>query len=84
MADYVIEAPEERWLPVPGYEGYYEVSTRGQVYSIRRPATRGGILIPDHGGDGYWRVKLCRPGYAPRTFTVDALVRRAFGEHWRL
>jgi hypothetical protein len=26
----------ERWLPVPGYEGYYEVSDRGRVRSLDR------------------------------------------------
>lgn len=34
----------ERWLPVPGYEGLYEVSSRGNVWSKPRPRTRGGLL----------------------------------------
>ena len=27
------DIPGERWLPVPGWEGYYEVSDKGRVYS---------------------------------------------------
>lgn len=30
---------EERWLPVVGYEGYYEVSDQGRVRSVARTAT---------------------------------------------
>jgi hypothetical protein len=26
----------ERWLPVPGYESLYEISSLGRVWSIRR------------------------------------------------
>ena len=36
----------ERWLPVPGYEGLYEVSNHGNVWSAPRATTRGGILKP--------------------------------------
>lgn len=35
-----LEAMEgERWKPVPGYEGLYEVSNKGRVKSLRRMAT---------------------------------------------
>lgn len=27
---------QERWLPIPGYEGYYEVSDYGRVRSVDR------------------------------------------------
>lgn len=32
---------EERWVPIPGYEGYYSISNRGRVRSEARrvPAT---------------------------------------------
>lgn len=32
---------EERWRPVPGFEGHYEVSDRGNVRSIDRLVRRG-------------------------------------------
>lgn len=33
---------EERWLPVVGYEGLYEVSDKGRVRSVDRWVTYGG------------------------------------------
>lgn len=30
---------DERWLPIPGFEGYYEVSDRGRVRSLDRLVT---------------------------------------------
>ena len=30
----------ETWKPVPGYEGLYEVSNHGQVWSAPRATTR--------------------------------------------
>lgn len=35
----------ERWADIPGYEGRYQVSTRGRVRSLRRSVTvdRNGI-----------------------------------------
>src|SRR6266487_727211 len=38
----------ERWLPVNGYEGYYEVSDQGCVRSLRRRTAsgfRGGRIL---------------------------------------
>jgi hypothetical protein len=61
----------EQWLPVVGYEGYYEVSDQGQVRSIDRqvPATvygkdivrnmRGRIIKPRL-GHGYPTVTLSK------------------------
>ena len=31
----------EQWLPVPGYEGYYEVSDLGRVRSLDRMVMTG-------------------------------------------
>lgn len=31
---------QEQWRPVPGYEGYYEVSDHGRVRSVERVLTR--------------------------------------------
>ena len=43
----------ERWLPVPGFEGRYEVSDRGRVWShYRYGGTDGRLLklVPDNNG----------------------------------
>jgi uncharacterized protein (DUF433 family) len=63
---------EERWKPIPGYEGSYEVSDLGRVRSLDRrmpnrrwPSTqhtrlvRGGVLKPTERSDGYLSVGLC-------------------------
>lgn len=80
----------ERWLPIPGYEGSYEVSDHGRVRSLDRvaPATsrrgnkflrhvRGKLLSPHMSADdGYVRVRLWHPvGANP---LVHSLVLAAF------
>lgn len=54
----------ETWLPVPGFEGLYEVSDAGRVASTpkrTRPGRR--ILAPaNHKRGGYLYVTLHRPG----------------------
>lgn len=37
---------EEKWLPVKGYEGLYEVSDMGRVRSLKRATTSGKVLKP--------------------------------------
>jgi hypothetical protein len=69
----------ERWLPVVGYEGLYEVSDFGRVRSLPRPGTqRGGriLKLPPNSG-GYPVVSLSR---ANRHVTrpVHVLVAAAF------
>lgn len=76
----------ERWLPVPGYEGAYEVSDLGRVRSVdreilardgRRWKQRGKVLTPSPDGQGYVLVGLCREGQ-PALFRVHQLVAAAF------
>lgn len=81
----------ERWLPVVGYEGLYEVSDLGRARSLDRwvtQATRGGgtarhlyrgqFLRQHLRPDGYYlTVGLCRKG-KHRTWCVHVLVARAF------
>jgi hypothetical protein len=50
--------PDVRWKPVPGYEGLYEVSDRGQVYSVPHRGVRGGILAHRYNTNGYPQVAL--------------------------
>ena len=61
--------PPEHWLPVVGYEGFYDVSDRGRVYSHH---WHGRILKAAPDGDGYLIVMLperavpARNGGVPR------------------
>lgn len=87
MPDFT--ATPERWLPVPGYEGFYEVSDRGGVRSVDRAITRkgrkasdrvrraGGVLNCPQDQDGYPRASLSRDNRRCR-FYVHVLVLEAF------
>lgn len=70
------EATPERWLPVPGYEGLYEVSDRGRVWSAPRATTRGGILKQSL-SHGYLVVNLTKRG-VQKVHQVHQLVATAF------
>ncbi|HYF47655.1 MAG TPA: NUMOD4 domain-containing protein [Acidimicrobiales bacterium] len=68
----------ETWRAVPGYEGYYSVSSQGRV---RREApgqrTRPGRIIGAHVGRGGVRVRLHRDGKG-RTIPLNRLVATVF------
>lgn len=71
----------ERWLPIPGYEGSYEVSDLGKVRSLDRitndgKRVRGCVLKPFTMPSGHLRVGLS-PGQG-RTRKVHRLVLEAF------
>lgn len=61
----------ETWLPVVGYEDFYEVSDVGRV---RR---NGRVLRPETDKDGYRKVVLCKFG-TKKKFFVHRLVATAF------
>jgi hypothetical protein len=68
----------ERWLPVPDYEGLYEVSSHGNVWSAPRATTPGGILKPQKVNKwGHLDVSLCANGIVERHL-LHRLVMEAF------
>lgn len=67
----------ERWLPVVGYEGLYDISDLGRVRSLPRNTTRGGILRQWITTTGYPAVTLCRDGVR-ENWAVHRLVGEAF------
>jgi NUMOD4 motif len=79
---------EERWRPVPGYVGFYEISDRGRVRSLDRVIVRrdgakypvrGRILRPSrHPPSWVVTVSLARCGHK-RDRCVHKLVQQAFG-----
>ena len=77
---------EELWLPVVGYEGYYEVSDRGRVCSVARTVQQGSrtyrvkerILAAGPNVAGYPQVSLSKDGDRQPGVLVHWLVLRAF------
>jgi hypothetical protein len=71
--------PIENWLPVPGFEGWYEVSNQGRVRRVKpyRNTYIGKIIKPYLAGHGYLYVKLHRLGKRS-TRTIHMLVASAF------
>ena len=61
------------WKPVPGYEGYYAVSDKGTIYSLRKERE----LKPKVDRYGYEVVTLTVYGHS-KCFTVHRLVALAF------
>jgi hypothetical protein len=68
---------EERWLPAPGYAGWYEVSDLGGLRSLPRAATAGGPVAVQLNSRGYRVAVLCKYGRC-RTVMVGRLVLGAF------
>lgn len=60
--------------PVPGYEGLYDVSNKGDVYSHYWHQ----LLTPKRSPQGYLRVTLCKGTNAHKTISIHRLVALAF------
>ena len=76
----------ERWVPIPGWDGYYEVSDQGRVKSCARSIHRSDgsvwpikerILKPAHALNGYLTVSLSRVDGIKRSY-VHRLVLESF------
>lgn len=67
----------EQWLPVPGFEGAYEVSDQGRVRSLPRPRAKGDVIKADISTTGYPYVTLTYRGHR-RKRRVHQLVAEAF------
>jgi hypothetical protein len=57
-----VDKSNERWRPYPGFAGFYEVSDQGNVYSLARATTPGGLLKPYINRWGYRTVNLSKYG----------------------
>ena len=63
----------EEWRAVPGYEGLYEVSNKGNVRNVRRNT----LLRLSKTNNGYIRISLCKNGIKTG-LTVHRLVAELF------
>ena len=72
---------QEEFRPVPGYEGYYEVSNFGNVKSLGNDMTRKEkILRQSLNKNGYYLVGLCNDG-KQKKFSTHVLIAMAFLNH---
>lgn len=67
----------ERWLPVPEYEGLYEVSDLGRVRSVGVRRGKSGKVLTPHTGKHDVKVCLSCRGQR-RTYRMHTLVLVAF------
>ena len=74
----VAELEQERWKPIFGYDGLYEVSDLGRVRSKKYGKVR--VLRPGKTGGGYFTVNLCKDGKHNTTY-IHRLVAQAFIEN---
>jgi hypothetical protein len=81
-----LDLPGECWVPISGWEGYYEASTLGRIRSLDRiimcpngqaRSLRGCVLRPVLRADGHLGVRLSRDGQG-QTRLVHSLVALAF------
>jgi len=81
-----MDCKDLKWKDIPGFEGYYQVSTDGTVKSIPHVISQGTrfehiskehIIKPYLDDDGYLLVKLCKHGVVS-THRVHRLVALAF------
>lgn len=86
-SEVVLDLPGERWLPVPGYRGIYEVSDRGRVRSLDRDlrdsngvthTLRGRLTRPTPMSSGHLTVDLTYPGKVRKRHLVHRLVLATF------
>lgn len=86
---------KEIWRAVPGYEGFYEVSSEGRVRSLDRwvknPRAKSGygfrhgsILTVGQDEEGYRQTKFCKEGTA-HPVKIAPIVAKTFpGDMWRV
>jgi hypothetical protein len=68
--------PDERWLPVVGYEGRYEVSDRGHIFSTGGQRQKPRILKPVP--DRYGYLYVCLWNGTRKNRKIHELVLTAF------
>ena len=81
-ADLIVQAAE-MWLPVPGYEGRYEISDRGNARSLDRVVAdgrdyKGKLIVGSFDTDGYRQIGLRASNGTRKTWRIHALVLLAF------
>lgn len=70
--------PPGDWRPVPNFEGFYWISSQGELFTQPRVGSRGGLLKVQRAKTGGYAVyRFYRPGFA-QTRTIHTIVAEAF------
>jgi|SRR5690625_2527112 len=72
-----LDMSREDWKHIPGFEGLYLVSKNGEVFSVPRNGTKGGLLKQYTDRYGYKKVVIYKNN-KPHYRTVHRLVAEAF------
>jgi len=65
------------WRDIPGYEGLYQISERGDIWRITKSQGTSGGLVRVHKRGRYWKATLCKDGIE-KEFRIHVLVALAF------
>lgn len=65
------------WEKVKNYEDLYEVNEFGEIRSIKRLGTSGGLIKPTTDKNGYQKISLCKNGIQ-KTMSVHRVVYYSF------
>lgn len=68
----------ERWKPVVGYEGLYEVSNLGRVRSLPRKGTKGGIVKASYSNSKHYAHIPLTKNKRGRTVSLHRVVAQAW------
>lgn len=68
----------EIFLPIPNYEGLYEISNFGRVKSFKEHKINGKILKPNIDKDGYYQCGIRDKLYHRKWFRIHRLVLLTF------
>lgn len=71
--DFTVKLPNEQWKDIEGYEGFYQISNYGRVFSC----LSGRIRKTSINNKGYEVVHLYKNA-ADKSFTIHFLVAKAF------
>lgn len=70
----------EKWIDIKDYEGLYQVSDLGNVRSLPREGSKGGLVKQWIKRSGYYEVELWKKGKR-KHFKVSRLVLESFRPH---
>ena len=68
-----MKKPESKWLPIPGYEGFYEASTSGLIWRVKSQIVSAGSIRK-----GYRATRLYKNGIG-KGFQVHRLILMTHG-----